>query len=47
MENKVTDKVTTTLIELEPTIDTSQMLEYCTFVQSQMLKVERMLNELM
>jgi len=29
MEDKVANKVTTAPIELEPAMDTNQMLEYC------------------
>jgi hypothetical protein len=47
MEDKVINKVTAAPIELEPTMDTSQMLEYCGSFQSQLPKLEHMLDELL
>jgi hypothetical protein len=43
----VENKVIVVPIELEPAMDTSQMLEYYVFVQSQVLEAKRMLDELL
>jgi hypothetical protein len=43
----VENKVTIVPIALEPAMDTSEMLEYYVFVQSQVLEAKRMLDELL
>ncbi len=47
VDGRQTDKVIVAPIELEPTMDTSKMLEYCASIQSQLPKVERILDELL